>query len=358
MQTVDRKCLTREWILAQATRLAPVDPTQLEKCILAFELLGRLVDAGVPLIFKGGTAVLLRLGDIRRLSVDVDISLKWPKKKLEAKLADIGRRAPFVTCEEKIRRAPPLPRKRHYYFAYRSAISGKDDNVILDVLEEGNLYPRVDALPVQMPFIIPDHPIKVPVPAIECLLGDKLTAFAPMTVGMPYDEKSPVDLIKQLFDIGQLFDVAKDIPLILETYDKVFTAENSYRKNKHTKDKALDDSYATALTLSSIDITKKIDAEHATILQVGVKNIAPLLVTRSFTLPEAKAAAAKVALLTRILRHGRRDTRLQDLRFNPAKRTAMAAVTIERPLEFLTKLRGTNDEAFHYWLKAQLLEQK
>ena len=116
--------------MGEAAKLRPVDPVQLEKCILAFELLGRLADVGIPLIFKGGTAVLLT----------------------------------------------------------------------------------------------------VPVPTIEGLLGDKLTAFAPTTVGILYDPESPVDIIKQLFDVGQLFDAAKDIHQILDAYDRVFVAENRYRK--------------------------------------------------------------------------------------------------------------------------------
>lgn len=355
MQAIVRQCFEKSHIMGQAAALAPVDPAQLEKCILAFELLGRLADAGIPLIFKGGTAVLLRLGDIRRLSVDVDISLQWPKEKLDAKLADIGCRAPFVNWEERKRHGPPLPRKRHYYFAYHSAISGDDDHVILDVLDEGNLYPQVNDLPVQMPFFNPDHRITVPVPTVEGLLGDKLTAFAPTTVGLLYDNESPVDLIKQLFDFGQLFDVAKDIPLILEAYDKVFTAENSYRNNRYTKERALDDSYNAALTLSSIDLTKKMDFERAKILKAGVRNIAPLLVTRTFTVPEAKAAAGKIALISRIIRHDRRDVRFEDFRFNQAERGALAAATMERPLEFLMNLRGVNDEAFHYWLKTQAM---
>lgn len=355
MQAIDKECFTRAHIQRESEKLSPVDPVQIEKCILAFELLGRLADAGIPLIFKGGTAVLLRLNDIRRLSVDVDISLQWPKNKLEAKLLEIGRRPPFINWEEKKRHGPPLPRKRHYYFAYHSAISGDNDHVILDVLDEGNLYPKVDNLPIQMPFFKSDHRITVPVPTVEGLLGDKLTAFAPTTVGLPYDKESPVDLIKQLFDVGQLFDVATDLPLILDSYERVFTAENSYRKKRYTKEDALDDSYKAALTLSSVDLTKKIDEDSAKLLQSGVRNIASLLVTCSFTLPEAKAAAAKVALISRIIRHNNRELLFENLRFKKADRGALADAIIERPLEFLTKLRGVNDEAFHYWHRLQKL---
>jgi len=47
MQTIDRQCLTKSWILGKAAELAPVEPVQLERCILAFELLGRIADAEI-----------------------------------------------------------------------------------------------------------------------------------------------------------------------------------------------------------------------------------------------------------------------------------------------------------------------
>ena len=355
MQAIDRKCLTSEWIVSQAAKLAPVDPAQLEKCILAFELLGRLADAGIPFIFKGGTAVMLRFGVIRRLSVDVDIACQMPKARLEDKLADIGRRAPFHRWEQRHRRQPPLPRKRHYYFYYRSAISGTEDHVILDILDEVSLYPIVENLTVEMPFFTPDHRIMVPVPTAECLLGDKLTAFAPATVGLPYDPGSPVDLIKQLFDISQLFDTTTDLAVVCDAYARVFTAENGYRRNEFTVEKALDDTYQTAFTLSSIDLTRNIDTDNAKLLLAGVKNIASLLVQSRFSLNEAKAAAGKAALLSRIIHHNRQELKLRDLRFDPANTDYLRTAMIPRPMEYLNKLKGANNEAFHYWHMIQTL---
>ena len=101
--------------------------------------------------------------------------------------------------------------------------------------------------------------------------------------------------------------------------------------------------------MSSVDLTKKIEATNAAILLAGVKNILPLLVQTKFGLQEARAAAGKAALLSRIILHSRRDLDLHDLRFDPANVAHLKTVTIPRPLEYLTKLRGANDEAFHYW---------
>ena len=349
MQTIERKCLARRWILAKAAQLAPVEPIQLERCILAFELLGRIADSGIPFIFKGGTAVLLRLKQLRRLSVDVDISSRCQADKLERTLTEIGRRPPFLGCEERQRRQPPLPKKRHFYFRFKSAITGEDGDVIADVLEEDDLYPVVEKVPVKMPFFNPDHRVLVRVPTVEGLLGDKLTAFAPTTVGLPYDAESPVDIIKQLFDIGQLFDGAGDLATVCDTYGRVFAAENHYRGDKFTAHAALDDTYEAALLLCSYDIAKITKAANAALLVAGVKNLRPLLVQSTFNMPEAKAAAAKAALLSRIVKQDRRSQNLDSLRFNPTSTTRLQSATLKNPYQFLTKLRGTTDEAFHYW---------
>ena len=117
----------------------------------------------------------------------------------------------------------------------------------------------------------------------------------------------------------------------------------------YTTEQALNSTYQAALTLSAIDLTKKIDADNASNLLAGVKNILPLLVQSKFGLPEAKAAAGKAALLSRIILRNRRDLDLRTLRFAPANVAHLKTATIPRPLEYLTKLRGTNDEAFHYW---------
>jgi len=353
MQTIDRQCLTKSWILGKAAELAPVEPVQLERCILAFELLGRIADAEIPFIFKGGTAVLLRLKSLHRLSVDVDISSQCPPAKLERELTEVGRRAPFLGCEERQRRQPPLPKKRHFYFAFKSSITGDEGHVIVDVLEEGDLYPVVEDVPVAMPFFIPDHRVIVRVPTAEGLLGDKLTAFAPTTVGLPYDAESPVDLIKQLFDISQLFDRVTRLDTVITAYRRIFGAENRYRGNKFTAEQVLDDTYEAALTLAAIDLTKALDAQRTAVLKAGVANIAPLLVQSDFKLPQAKAAAGKAALLSRLIRANRREVELPALRFDPQIIASLQGLLIDRPLEYLNKLKGVSPEAFHYWHKVQ-----
>lgn len=46
----------------------------------------------------------------------------------------------------------------------------------------------------------------VTMPSVDCILGDKLTAFAPHTTGIPYNIDKELEIIKQMYDISCLFD--------------------------------------------------------------------------------------------------------------------------------------------------------
>lgn len=79
---IDKNCFSKDWILRQRENLVGVDPTLLEKTILAFELLGQLVTNGLSFVFKGGTCLLLLFDKFKRLSIDVDIVCEQDEFKL------------------------------------------------------------------------------------------------------------------------------------------------------------------------------------------------------------------------------------------------------------------------------------
>jgi hypothetical protein len=46
------------------------------------------------------------------------------------------------------------------------------------------------------------------------ILGDKLTAFAPNTTGIPYKKGKHIEIIKQLHDVSKLIDNITDISTV------------------------------------------------------------------------------------------------------------------------------------------------
>jgi hypothetical protein len=61
------------------------------------------------------------------------------------------------------------------------------------------------------------------------ILGDKLTAFGPHTTGGLYGISKELEIIKQLYDIGALFDRVENFGEVKETYQNVVATETKYR---------------------------------------------------------------------------------------------------------------------------------
>ena len=71
---ISKECFTNEWINKVSADLKYNDKNLIEKVVRALSLLEMLVAAGCPLVFKGGTALMLILsGKLHRLSIDIDI---------------------------------------------------------------------------------------------------------------------------------------------------------------------------------------------------------------------------------------------------------------------------------------------
>lgn len=115
-------------------------------------------------------------------------------------------------------------------------------------------YSKIISLPIQSTFIpIIDNPLYVDVPYLEDILGDKLTAFAPNTTGIPYFKKEDImsmEIIKQLYDIGNLLDRVRDAKIIKETFYRFVKTEIAYRNSGEITEKdVLEDIYQTSLCI-------------------------------------------------------------------------------------------------------------
>jgi len=78
-------------------------------------------------------------------------------------------------------------------------------------------------------------------PTVGCILGEKLTAFAPHTTGIPFGIGKELEIVKQMYDVACLFDVATDYNDVYETYMATVKSEISYReKNLSYQDALMD----------------------------------------------------------------------------------------------------------------------
>ena len=167
--------------------------------------------------------MLLVLGTPKRFSIDIDIVVN-PDEGLEAAFQSVIHQGVFHRFEED-GRASAIP-KRHYKFFYTSEVEGRESSILLDVLFEEDPYLVYQRVPLETEFVILDgEPSLIKCPVQECLLGDKLTAFAPNSTGILYDKHKELEIIKQLYDIGLLFNVVTDVGLIGKSFHTVASKE-------------------------------------------------------------------------------------------------------------------------------------
>lgn len=352
---IANQCFTKEWVTRKRGEMGGIDPALLEKSIHAFALLCALGESSVPFVFKGGTSMILLLKEFRRLSIDIDIVTSMPRIEYELNLADIGRKSPFLGYEQDDRGERGLPHRTHFKFFYDSAISKRRDYVLLDILEETNFYPKTEINPVKASFIELKKPIKVRMPIIDCLLGDKLTAFAPNTIGIHYAQRSSMQIIKQLFDVGELFNAAEDFVLVRKSYKALSEAEIRYRGGKYTQEQAIEDTFRTGIMICGLGLRGIPRDKHAEILTDGIGKIPSYLVNTRFRLEEAKISASRAVLLSALLKTQSKERAFKEFRWNPKRTSELTSLILKPPFDNLNRIKVLITEAFYNLYTSQEL---
>jgi len=183
----------------------------------------------------------------------------------------------------------------------------------------------------------------VRVPDFDNILGDKLTAFAPNTTGIPYrkrDKEMGMEIIKQMYDIGCLFDKADNPEIVSSVFASFAETELTYRNNNSRIDNVLDDIIETALSICLRQNQGKSDFD---ILQRGIIQVKPFIFSEQYHLEKAITHAAKAAYIATVIKFGVKKLN----RFN--KDLDMKDWIIMEPMNTkLNKIKKTDPEAFFY----------
>jgi hypothetical protein len=311
---IDLKTLSAEWI-AEKRKKYSKDPTLMESMIYALYLLEQLQLSCLDFIFKGGTSLILLMKEPKRFSVDIDIiiSPKIGKEELEKYLYTIETTSAFSRMELDERRSyqGDIP-KAHYKFIYNSnfatknqageVVSNPEREILLDILFAKNHYPKLIEIPLETDWLLQNEErIVVTTPDINSILGDKLTAFAPNTTGIPYNAEKEKEILKQLFDIGNLFDLLTDIDIFKKSFLETAKDEIKYRPERKIKsiEQVLKDIIETSLLIAKKDILKTEDekAKFAE-MNTGINQFRHFVFVGKFEILEAQVASAKSAYLS------------------------------------------------------------
>ena len=212
----------------------------------------------------------------RILSIDIDIIIE-EHKKLDELFEEIIEQQFFTKFELQERYTNSTIEKAHYKFYYNPIhqTHSQEEYILLDILFDKPKYQNIINVPVSSKFIKTEgKEIYVSIPSPEHLLGDKLTAFSPDTTGIPYYKSGTsmgMEIMKQLYDIGRLFDVSENMEVVTNTFKSLTKKELGYRnKTDLNYDTVLEDIIQTSLCIVS---RGAITSGNFNELQTGIQRV-------------------------------------------------------------------------------------
>lgn len=347
---------TLEWIKEKSKENNKIDPILVEKVIRAFSLLEHLQLSGIDFIFKGGTSLMLLLEKPRRLSIDIDIIMEADQD-IDSVLEKIQESSLFIDRKLIPRKQTGKIEKKHYKMYYEPTYKtgGDKEHILLDILFEENPYSKTIDKEIISDFIKMDGaPIKVKVPAIEPVLGDKLTAYPPNTTGIPYiknEQGMGLQIIKQLFDISGLIDNVEKLDEVKSTFNRIATIELEYRENElHTVSDVLDDIIETSLCISSRGKKGKGDFRE---LQSGIKSLISFVFMDRHNLDTATIDSAKAAYVAASLKVDNMELQ----KFESPNQVENLELIGAYP-RVVRKFQRSNPEAYFYWCQVSHILKK
>jgi hypothetical protein len=349
---IDLGVLHIDWINEAAAKNNKADKILVEKVVRALLLLEGLSSSGLNFIFKGGTALMLLHGSTKRLSIDIDIIMP-EKNDLEAAFEKIVKEKGFTRFELQERQVNSHIEKAHYKFffepVYKTARA--EEYVLLDILFEKPQYQQLLSQNIDSTFVFQSgKPIQAQVPGFDDILGDKLTAFAPNTTGIPYEKGGQgraMEIIKQLYDIGNLVDQMQNPAITATTFHAFAKTELGYRNIDGDTSLVLDDIFDTALTIST---KGQLGNGNMDALMHGIGQLKQYIFSENYHIEKAVIHAARAAYATSLIRMGEKTVQ----RFTEPMEIKDWNIANQQ-YNKLNKLRKSNPEAFYYWYQALTL---
>lgn len=350
------------------------DISIVERNIYALGLLENLGRVGLPFIFKGGTSLTLLLNKVNRLSYDIDIVVE-PSIDVIPYIEKAKSIDPFLYYVDITKNNRPGINKKHFEFYYESFAFKDMFYIKLDILFEHNNYAKLINKEIKNELLLTEPPYQtIKIPSIDCILADKLTAFAPNTIGIPfiqekgqnnfingneYDNKkkrrqfrtNKLEIVKQMYDVCTLFEYFSYSKDIYNSYIEIAKSEILYRKNNTnhpqeiTVNQALMDSFMTAYTFIESD------AKNETYKKLvdGCRKLIPHIYNGSFSSEIAKTKACFIMYLTSCIYTKTEIKRIND--YKPYIKADISATNYPR----LKTIRNIAPLEFAYGVKALIL---
>jgi len=338
--------LSINWIQSKVQEFKGSDPIIVEKVIRALVLLETLKSLKLDFIFKGGTALMLMIQEPKRFSIDIDIIIENKEQDIENILNEVVEATDFIGWEEQKRKTKSTIDKRHFELQYnpKAPMLGEVNYILLDIVFEEKPYTETQNIEVSHFLVLEDDsPIEVTVPTLSAILGDKLTAYGPETTGVPLSK--PMEVMKQIYDVGSIFDRLDSIEGVKENFVKIAERELEYRGFKPNEFQIIIDDILNSS--HNFCVQGKLEPLIFKTMLMGTNKLNSFIYGDKFREPQAQIAVAKASYIASLIEQDIIVVEKYD------STTDMASWEIaEGDYHRLNRLKKNNLEAFYYWYKA------
>ncbi|HEX2957752.1 MAG TPA: nucleotidyl transferase AbiEii/AbiGii toxin family protein [Chitinispirillaceae bacterium] len=201
-----------------------------EQALHCLECVAQLNESGLQFIFKGGNALLLMLENPERFSTDVDISTDESTEAIEQHLNKItGFQRVFKKWEKRHYKIKSSIPAISYNLYFTSLFSPSQTNSIsIDIQLKKNCYKtEIRQINCGRLFI---SSVNTEIPLPSSIIGEKLLALGPFTMGIPLSRSSNSLRLKHIFDISRLLQMKPSLSLIRESLHCCIGHENHQQK--------------------------------------------------------------------------------------------------------------------------------
>lgn len=286
-----------------------------EMTMYAFGLLERLAQSKLDFVFKGGTSLMLLLPEPRRVSTDIDILVK-PGTRLDDRIKDIQHQFPLLRVSRESDDSKNGVRIAHYAFSC-PPLYGRRATVLLDVYFGSNPYRLTHRFLANSLLINEGLPLEIQLPTVDSLLGDKLTSFAPRTIGVhpfatsfgaPCDKR--LQIIKQLYDINALAEAMVSFAEVGKAYHSVAASERKLRGLEGTERDFIRDSFSSALSILTLGASDR-GHEYRDWFHPGIEKLRDHVFAFDWNGAKAQEYAARALLLYACLASGEDNQKIR-----------------------------------------------
>lgn len=347
---IKKESYSIEWLDAKVKEHDAASSDLAEKMMHALMLLEQLKLKGLDFIFKGGTALVLMTEEFHRFSKDIDIVIHEEPNNLKEVFDAIVSDTDFIRWEESERQNDEFQvPKKHFKFYYPENKPTKYEKpILLDIIFVESTYPATRSTQIKHPLLVTEEPYtEVIIPTFDSIAGDKLTAFAPNTVGIPIGKNKEIEIAKQLFDLNLLFDKIESHAHVGEAFDRTAQMCVKAYKRDFTTMEVYEDIIETSFTICMMG---KHNVPVYNEIKVGVSGLSQYLSKKTkFGYNIAILASSRITYLVACLMKGVEPKKL-DWQKVSSDDLKNKRIEHEKYSLLNKSLKSGYPEAWYYWV--------